>query len=218
MTTQPVELSTSPALQRQVKMSKERLQSRRGKAAGVVPPASQDGIVSDREFRKRTRGLSRDVPTADLLAHPLLCLTTDARKKARKVHAFWRHCLSRSERETQKRKLRHGILATPIAVLAVHNPCFLRMKLQPTRRKALVQKFLHPLGLPLRPTVHYRIIGVAGERTIRHVPPHPPIKRVMHEEIHEQRADQAPLRGTTDTLPKLSAVSHRARPQPAFNV
>src|SRR3970040_874304 len=167
MTTQPVELSTSPALQSKSKMSKERLQSRRVKAAVVVPPASQDGIVSDREFRKRTRGLSRDVPTADLLAHPLLCLTTDARKKARKVHAFWRHCLSRSERETQKRKLRHGILATPIAVLAVHNPCFLRMKLQPTRRKALVQKFLHPLGLPLHPTVHYRIIGVADERTIR---------------------------------------------------
>src|SRR2546430_3523569 len=155
----------------------------------------------------------------DLLAHPLLRLTTTTRKEARKVLPSWRPSPPGPERKTQKRKFRHGMLTPPIAVFAVDNPCLLRMKFQPTRCKAPGQKFLHPLGLPFAPTVHYRIVRVSGERTTRHVAPHPPIKRVMHEEIHQQRADHAPLRGTAAaTLPNLSSVSHRRRLQPAFNV
>jgi hypothetical protein len=40
--------------------------------------------------------------------------------------------------------------------------------------------------------VGYRIVGVAGERTLRGLPLHPSIEGVMHEQVHQHRADYSP--------------------------
>ena len=92
------------------------------------------------------------------------------------------------------------------------------MKLKSARRKALDQQPLDLDGLLLRYTVHHSIISVAGERATRHVPPHPPIEGVVHEEIHQHGTHNTTLRRTAITWTNLSGLGYRGRLQPSPNI
>jgi hypothetical protein len=76
----------------------------------------------------------------------------------------------------------------PILIFAVDNLRLLRMKRQPTLGKPLLQLLPQALCLRLRLTMTNRVIGIPFDRDVRVVPLPPPIERIMHEEIRQQRA------------------------------
>jgi integrase len=59
--------------------------------------------------------------------------------------------------------------------------------------------------LPTRLAVHDRVVGVALERAAREVPGHPQVKRVVHEQVRQDRRDRRPLRGSLGSLLKGGA-------------
>ena len=73
-----------------------------------------------------------------------------------------------------------------VVIPAVDHLGLLRMQLQPARREPLRQHTLEPSGLRLAYTVAEDVIGEAFERNVWMVLCHPPIKRVVQEEIREQ--------------------------------
>jgi hypothetical protein len=80
----------------------------------------------------------------------------------------------------------------PILIFAVDNLRLLRMKRQPTLGKPLLQLLPQALCLRLRLTMTNRVIGIPFDRDVRVVPLPPPIERIMHEEIRQQRAPLPP--------------------------
>ncbi len=72
-----------------------------------------------------------------------------------------------------------------IVVLAVRDPCLLRMKLQTTFLQASPNCFQHVLRLALAGRMDDRIVCIARELDRRKVPPKPLIERVVHKEIRK---------------------------------
>src|SRR5260370_42569311 len=54
----------------------------------------------------------------------------------------------------------------------------------------------HGLGLLLTTAMNHRIVGVPSKGAMRIGTLHPAIKRIMHEQVHQNRTDHAPLRST----------------------
>src|SRR5271157_3124989 len=65
--------------------------------------------------------------------------------------------------------------------------------------------------------MHQTIICVPTPREIRDCPLDPKVERIVQEEIGEDRADYAPLRGSTQPLNELAVFFHR-RHSPSFDV
>jgi hypothetical protein len=49
----------------------------------------------------------------------------------------------------------------------------------------------HLVRLLLAAAMDYRIIGIARKGTLREVTLHPDVKRIVHEQIHQDRTDHA---------------------------
>jgi hypothetical protein len=83
------------------------------------------------------------------------------------------------------------VLVTPATavVLAVHEPGLPRMKLKSERAEPISDGGQKVFGLALVDTVDNHVIRVALEGTLRVLPVHPAIERVVHEQIGEQRGD-----------------------------
>src|SRR5262249_19771847 len=77
---------------------------------------------------------------------------------------------------------------------AIHNGGFGSIQLQPIPPQSSADYTQHVLGLPLGPAVHDSVVGIPGESAIRMDFLHPPIKRFMHEQIHQYGADYRALR------------------------
>src|ERR1039457_3966550 len=92
------------------------------------------------------------------------------------------------------------------------------MQLKTARRKAFSYTLLDPMSHPLSLAMHHRVVGVAGKPTMRYLPPYPPIERIMHEEIQDQRAYAAALWRAAIPAPEFSCLAHRRRLQPPFDI
>src|SRR6516225_11188214 len=62
------------------------------------------------------------------------------------------------------------------------------------------------------------VIGVAFERSIRMLPSHPAIKRIVKEEIRQHWADNSPLRGSSLPANPGSIRHAHGRPEPSLKV
>jgi hypothetical protein len=65
------------------------------------------------------------------------------------------------------------------------------MHLQPAFRQPRSNGMHDLLRLRLTAAVDHRIIGITRKRTLREVSLHPCVKRIVHEQIHQHRADHA---------------------------
>src|SRR5262245_23144803 len=70
----------------------------------------------------------------------------------------------------------------------------------------------------LDPAVNQAIVSIPTPWELRECPYHPEIKRVMHEQIRENWADNATLRGTAHTLHPRPILTFHRRLQPSFDV
>jgi len=77
---------------------------------------------------------------------------------------------------------------------------------------------LKGLGFLLVPTVNQSIVCVPTPWKVWVGPRHPEIKRVMQEQIRQNRADNAPLRGTTRSFNRHTVFVFHWRGQPSFDV
>jgi len=74
------------------------------------------------------------------------------------------------------------------------------------------------LRLHLTAAVDHRIIGVTRKRTLREVPLHPCVKRIVHEQIHQHRADHSALGCAADPRQSRSVRSLKRRSQPPLDI
>ncbi|CAE6855117.1 hypothetical protein R69746_07542 [Paraburkholderia aspalathi] len=63
--------------------------------------------------------------------------------------------------------------------------------------------------------VYYRIIGITRKGALREVPLHPCVERVVHEQIHQHRADHPTLRCTSRSWQSRPICSLERRSQPS---
>ena len=130
-------------------------------------------------------------------------------------------CLSRELRNqprpkavSEEVKFDVRILAFAVPVFAVDDLGFRRMHLQPALRQSGLKLGLEGLRFLLGPAVHQPIICIPTPREVRVCPCHPEIERVVQEEIGQNRADHAALRGAARSLTvipsscSIGAVSH----------
>ena len=66
--------------------------------------------------------------------------------------------------------------------------------------------------------VNYRIVSVAGERTLWMGALHPSVKRIMHKQIHQNRTDHTSLRGTTFPQQVLAFRSFERCSKPSLDI
>jgi hypothetical protein len=98
----------------------------------------------------------------------------------------------------------------PVGIRAVDNLCLLRVEHQPTRREPLLKSRPQGFGLVACPTVADRVIRVPFKGNRRMSPRHPPIERIVQEQIREDRTNDRSLRGSR--LPSLEAAIIRKAP------
>ena len=92
-----------------------------------------------------------------------------------------------AKRIAQKIELLVWVCPPSVVILAVDNLCLLRMQLQPTLSKPLLQHALEPLRLCLAATVAENVIGEPLERKLPMARCHPSVERIVQEQIREQR-------------------------------
>ena len=134
--------------------------------------------------------------TPDLCPHPLQGIGAHPRQEIGKCLLLTVDGLPRPKRESEEREVHMRIGCGSVAVLAVHDLRFLRMHRQPTFRQPQCDGPHYLFRLLLSAAVNYRIIGIAGKRTVWIGTLHPGIERVMHEQVHQNRADHPALRRT----------------------
>jgi len=74
-----------------------------------------------------------------------------------------------------------------ITILAVHDLDFSGCIVNPHSASRNAMDCITSFALLLSTAVNYRIIGIAGKRTLRIVSLHPSIERIMHEQVHQDR-------------------------------
>jgi hypothetical protein len=92
------------------------------------------------------------------------------------------------------------------------------MKLQPALRKPLLHRSPHPPGLLLTPAVDNNIVRITFKGNARVIPPHPLIKRIMQEEIGQQRTDHSPLWRPLTSLHKRAIPQLSRSSEPSLNI
>ncbi len=101
--------------------------------------------------------------------------------------------LSSSERVAAERERDLFISSAAVAVLALHDPRLVGMKLQPDPDKPTRDRIPHLAGLTFADAMDHRIVCKALERDRRELPDHPRIKPVMQKQVGEDRRDRAAI-------------------------
>ena len=115
-------------------------------------------------------------------------------------------------------KLNVRILAFAFPVFAVDDLGFRRMHFQVAFRQAGLKLCLEGLRFLLVPAVYQSVIRIPTPREVGVRPRHPEIERIMQEQVSQNRADNAPLRGTTRPLNLHTVCVFHWRRQPPFDV
>src|SRR5579862_5322915 len=155
----------------------------------VVPPSSQNRVVSGRQLSNAGRGLSRQFPTPDRSQHLLLRLRTHPGQEALDDPAVAALGDSGPEGVAQESKLLARMRLAATTVPAIHNRGLLQVEFQPILHQSPLDSTQNVLGLLLGQTMRYRIVRVSGEWTIGVDLLHPSVKGVRHEQVHQHRAD-----------------------------
>ena len=74
------------------------------------------------------------------------------------------------------------------------------------------------LRLRLTAAVDHRIIGITRKGTLREVSLHPCVKRIVHEQIHQHRADHSALGCTAHPRQSRFVCSLKRRSQPPLDI
>jgi hypothetical protein len=120
------------------------------------------------------------------------CFGADRRQETHKELPIAILCPSRLEGVAQEVERYVFVFPTPIGILAINDPGLHRMKFQAAFLKPISDRLQHFLGLPLTPAMDESIVRVAFEWDTWEIPLHPHIKRIMQEEIGEQRTHHSP--------------------------
>ena len=91
------------------------------------------------------------------------------------------------EPEPQEVELDVLMLASPVVVLAVHDPGLLRVQGQPDLAHPFPDRREHMPCLAFADAVHHHVVHVAFERDGRERPGHPRIERVVEEQVRQDR-------------------------------
>ena len=75
--------------------------------------------------------------------------------------------------------------APPVPILGVNYPGFAGMQPQPDLFHPAADRFRHGQRLGVTAAVHHRIVDIAFEGDAWELPGHPPIERVVQEQIRE---------------------------------
>jgi hypothetical protein len=102
----------------------------------------------------------------------------------------------------EKGERRVLVLGPAPIVFAIHDPRLVRVKPQADFAHSRGDSAEHMLGLVPALAVHDSIVGVTLERAARELPSQPRIKRVVHEQVRQDRRDRRPLRSSSAALLK----------------
>jgi len=92
------------------------------------------------------------------------------------------------------------------------------MHFQAAFRQARLKLCLEGLRFLLVPAVYQSVICIPTPRKVGVRPRHPEIERVMQKQVSQNRADNAPLRGTSRSLNLHTVCVFHWRRQPPFDV
>lgn len=144
------------------------------------------------------------MPASDSLPHHTEGFTTHRRGKVHVYSSILIDSFTRSKRIPKKRKSNCRMSSATINVLAVNNPCLLRMKFQPALAKSLPNLSQSQLRLRQTFAMNYPIISVATEPHAAQMLSNPYVKRIVQEKVSQQRAYHSSH--TIDNLAYLSVV------------
>jgi hypothetical protein len=185
----------------------------------VVHPATHRGVdVSGQVLQALVVPGGSHPPLADGLPDPLGGLGAHRRQEADKEFPPAILGTSRLEGVAQKVECDVFVLSRPVVVLAVDDPRLRRMKLEAALRKPTANGLQHRPGVSLTGTVDDGIVRVTLEVDTRKRPLHPAIKRVVQEEICQQRTDDAALRRAFRPLLQCAVWTLHRSTQPPRNV
>jgi len=92
------------------------------------------------------------------------------------------------------------------------------MKIESALQESTTDGLQHPASLPLTPAVDDGIVRITLELNLRKHPPHPAIKRIMQEEIGQQRTDDSALRRASCPLFQGAVCSLHGSSKPPRNI
>src|SRR5215470_4976426 len=193
---EPLELPSRPASEGLIEVAKHLNALRAIEPPVVVQPASHHRVG---EARQVLQALvipgGRHPPIADGLADLLGGLGADRRQE---INEKLSPPVLRSPRlEGVTEEIERDILvhSSAVIILAVDDLGLRCMKLKPALCKACPDDIEHKPRLLLTPAVDNRIVSVPLERDARKGSLHPRVKRIMQEEIRQERTCHTPLWG-----------------------
>src|SRR6516165_10502384 len=110
------------------------------------------------------------------------------------------------------------VVPRPAVFLAVHDPGLLRMKLEAAFCEATADGLQHRSSFLLASAMDDGVVRITLEADLRMVPIHPPIERIVQEQIGEQRTNDTALRGSLRPLHERSVRTFDRGAQPPSNV
>ncbi len=168
-------------------------QCRRVEATIAGLPTTEFRIEHLRQIQQRLLVLELDMPATHASIDLLLRGDTDRRKKVRVNLPFLVHTPSRTESVTKEIKADSRMLFQAIHILAIDDRRFVGMDLQPTLTEAFRDKAHHVFRLRLALAVQQPIVGVSTKWNPRQLASHPRVKRVVQEQICQNRGSQLHL-------------------------
>ena len=171
-------------------------QLRRIEVAVVVNPAPDARVVHRGQIAEGLVAAVMKRPVPDLPTDARQCLWAGSRQEAVCEDAPIRldpHRLSGSELVAQKIEMDVRVVAVPVHILAIDDPCLLRMENQLADRKAVGNRTPEGPCVLLGSAVTDHVVRIALEGDVRELPRHPFIERVVQEQVRQQRRDHPAL-------------------------
>ncbi len=181
--TEPLVLPPRPGNQRCVDMPVERSQSRRPKPPVIRNPPTEDWIEFRGDVLKAKVRAITEIQAARLLAHRRKSRRADRRRKAGEQVACPGLHAAGPELIPKESKLGVFMRSGASSIFAVDNLGLRWMHLKAAFRKPRFQRKPNLLRLLHASTVHEPIVCIPTPGSLRIVPRHPDVGRIVQEEI-----------------------------------
>lgn len=181
-------------------------------------PALENRIEHGRKIGQFLVALQLQMPSSDGLPHGLASHAADRRGEVHVNPAIFVQRLAGPERISQESELDFEMILLAIDILAVHDPCLVRMQFEAAFSEAFVNSPQHELRLRLTLAVDDRIIGVAPEPHARQSAIDPDVKSIVQEQICQKWRNDAALRRASHSRPDLTIRGLQRRFKPAFHI
>jgi hypothetical protein len=157
-------------------------------------------------------------PVADGLAYRFGCFGTDRRQETDEELSPPVLRSSRVEGVPEEVELDILVRSPAVIILAVDDLGLHWMKLQTALCQACPDDIEHKPRLLLTPAVDNRVVSVPLERDARKGSLHPRVKRIMQEEIRQERTCYTPLWGAFRPLKEGTIWTHDRGTQPPADI